>query len=188
MATIGLKNLYYAKNTQDNSSGVAYDTPVKIGGAIQVDIQPTVNKNTLYADDAPFATASSMSEINVSMETADIHPSVVAALGGHTYDSTTGAVTYKADDSPPYVAIMGESEKHDGSVRFFKLLKGKFNETQETLQTRGESPEYTTPKLEGSFVAREYDKKWKVIRDVSASSSTSVATTWYASVEGGIPS
>ena len=92
MATVGLKNLYYAKNTKDDSTGVTYETPAKLGGAIQVDINPQISKNTLYADDAPFATASSMTEITVTIDTADIAPSVVAALGGHTYDSISGSV------------------------------------------------------------------------------------------------
>ena len=184
MATIGLKNLYFAKNTNDNSTGATYETPQRIGGAIQVDINPQVNTNTLYADDAPFAVASSINEITVSLDVSDIQPSVVAALGGHTYDTTTGAITYKADDSPPYVAIIGESEKQDGKTRYFKLFKGKFNETQETIQTKGESVKFTTPKLEGSFVAREYDKKWKVVVDAD-SSNTTIASAWYASVDSG---
>lgn len=185
MATVGLKNLYFAKNTKDDSTGVTYDAPARLGAAIQVDINPQNAKNTLYADDAPFAVASSITEITVNINTADIAPSVVAALGGHDYDSITGAVTYKASDTPPYVAIMGESEKHDGKTRYFKLLKGKFNETQETIQTKGEKVEFTTPKLEGSFVAREYDGKWKVICDAD-SSNTTIASAWYASVEAGI--
>lgn len=184
MATIGLKNLYFAKNTKDDENSVTYETPQRIGGAIQVDINPEVNTNTLYADDAPFAVASSITEITVSLEVADIPSSVVAELGGHSYNSVTGAITYKADDSPPYVAIMGESEKHDGKIRYFKLFKGKFNETQETIQTKGESVEFTTPKIEGSFVAREYDKKWKVVVDADSSNST-IASAWYASVEAG---
>ena len=185
MATVGLKNLYYAELEQDDSTGVSYKTPARIGGAIQVDINPQIETNTIYADDAPFATASSMKEITVNIETADIAPSVVAALGGHTYDTVTGAVTYKASDSPPYVAIMGESEKHDGKTRYFKLFKGKFNETQETINTKGESVEFTTPKLAGSFVARENDGKWKVIVDAD-STNTTIASAWYSSVEGGI--
>ena len=180
MATVGLKNLFYAECIKDNEDTLTYGTPARIGKAIQVDINPQFAKNTLYADDAPFATASSMTEITVTIDVADIPASVVAALGGHSYDSSNGAITYKADDTPPYVAIIGESEKHDGSTRYFKLLKGKFNETQETIQTKGENVEFTTPKLEGSFVAREHDGKWKVIVD---STDTSIATSWYASVD-----
>lgn len=179
MATVGLKNLYYAKCTQDNAEGLNYETPQRLGGAIQIDVNPQIAKSTIYADDAPFATASSINEITVTIETANLTSDVIAALGGHTIDKD-GKIIYGASDSPPYVAILGESEKHDGTTRYFKLLKGKFNETQETINTKGENVEFTTPKLEGSFVARDYDKKWKVILD---STDTAVASSWYASVE-----
>ena len=55
MATVGLKNLYYAIMSADAAGGVTYGSPVKIAGAINVDINPTVNFATLYGDDAPFA-------------------------------------------------------------------------------------------------------------------------------------
>lgn len=179
MAIIGLKNLFYAKCTQDDEQGIAYSTPTKMGGAIQMAVNPQIAKNTLYADDAPFATASSITDITVTLDVADLTAEVIADLGGHTIGAN-GEIIYGASDSPPYVAILGESEKQDGSTRYFKLLKGKFNETQETIQTKGEKVEFTTPKLEGSFVARKHDKKWKIILD---STDATVANSWYASVD-----
>lgn len=35
MATVGLKNLYYAALSSDTSSGATYGTPVKIAGGRQ---------------------------------------------------------------------------------------------------------------------------------------------------------
>lgn len=183
MATVGLKNLYYAIVSADTSSGVTYGTPVKIAGAINVDVNPTVNFSTLYGDDAPFASESSMSEISVSIETADLSLEDQAALLGNTIDSTTKELVQKASDTAPYVALMFESGKHNGNTRYVKLLKGKFAPTQETLQTRGESVEYTTPKLEGRFVAREYDGEWKRIADSDNTESATIIASWYTSVE-----
>lgn len=183
MATVGLKNLYYAVMSADTASGVTYGTPVKIAGAINVDVNPTVNFSTLYGDDAPFASESSMSEISVSIETADLSLEDQAALLGNTIDSTTKELAQKASDTAPYVALMFESKKHNGNTRYVKLLKGKFAPTQETLQTRGESVEYTTPKLEGRFVAREYDGEWKRIADSDNTESATIIASWYTSVE-----
>ena len=89
MATVGLKNLYYAVLSGDTSSGVTYGTPVKIAGAVSVDINPSVNFATLYGDDAPFAADSSMSEIAVTIESCDLKLEDQAALLGQTVNTTT---------------------------------------------------------------------------------------------------
>ena len=183
MATVGLKNLYYALLSADSSSGATYSTPVKIAGAINVDINPSVNFSTLYGDDAPFAADSSMSEIAVTIESADLPLEDQAALLGHTVDSTTKQLIARAADTAPYVALLFESGKHNGETRYVKLLKGKFAPTQETVQTRGESVEYTTPKLEGRFVAREFDGQWKRVADSDNSESAAVIADWYSAVE-----
>ncbi|MBR1578873.1 MAG: hypothetical protein IJ668_00015 [Selenomonadaceae bacterium] len=177
MATIGLRKLYYARLTEDTETTTTYETPKRLAGLINVEINPSIQKNTLYGDDMPLATASSISEITVTLETADIPLADAAAMLGHSLDS--GTMLVKASDTSPYVAILFEAEKHDGQTRYVKLLKGKFDEGQESLQTRGESVEYTTPKLEGTFVARTSDGAWKMVKDTS---DTTVATSWYASV------
>ena len=171
MATVGLKNLYFAEVTADDDSSTTYGTPTKIAGAISVDIKPSLNTATLYGDDAPFATESSMTDIVVTIEAAELSVSNYNSLLGHT-----GGVA-KASDVAPYVALLFESQKHDGQTRYVKLYKGKFSEAQETYNTKGESVEFTTPKIEGHFVARQSDGAWKEIKDAAAGD-----TTWYASV------
>lgn len=183
MATVGLKNLYYAPVSADTSSGATYGAMKKIAGAIQVDINPSVTFNTLYGDDAPFATDSSMTEISVTIETADMPLEDVAALLGHTVNSTTKQLEAKASDTAPYVGLAFEAKKHNGQTRYVKLLKGRFSPTQETIQTKGESVQFTTPKLEGRFVAREYDGAWKRIVDSDNSESATLITGWYTAFE-----
>ena len=183
MATVGLKNLYYAALSSDTSSGATYGTPVKIAGAVSVDINPSVNFATLYGDDAPFAADSSMSEITVTIESCDLTLEDQAALLGHTVNSTTKQLESKASDTAPYVALLFEAKKHNGNTRYVKLLKGKFAPTQETMQTKGESVTYTTPKLEGRFVAREYDGAWKRVADSDNTESATLIAGWYSAVE-----
>lgn len=183
MATVGLKNLYYALLSGDTSSGATYGTPVKIAGAVSVDINPSVNFATLYGDDAPFAADSSMSEITVTIESCDLTLEDQAALLGHTVNSTTKQLVAKASDTAPYVALLFEAKKHNGNTRYVKLLKGKFAPTQETMQTKGESVTYTTPRLEGRFVAREYDGAWKRVADSDNTESATLIAGWYSAVE-----
>ena len=182
MATIGLKNLYYAIMQSDTSGGTTYGTPVKIAGAIQVDINPQTSTNTLNADDMPFYVANSMSQIDVTVNTAQLPASDVAALLGHHLNAD-GGIDYASSDVAPYVAIMGQSEKADGNVRYFKLYKGKFIDSQETLQTKGDNVEYTTPQLTGSFVARVSDGKWKTVLDSEDLEEGSTAIeNWFSQV------
>jgi len=183
MATVGLKNLYYAPVSSDTSSGITYGTMKKIAGAIQVDINPSISFSTLYGDDAPFATDSSMTEISVTIESADLSLEDMAELLGHTVDGTTKQLVAKASDVAPYVGLAFESNKHNGKTRYVKLLKGKFSPTQETIQTKGESVQFTTPRLEGRFVAREYDGEWKRVADSDNTESASLITAWYSSME-----
>lgn len=181
MAQIGLKKFFYAKMLAEDTTTTqaVYDTPKRITGLNTIDISPNVNKATLYGDDAPLATESSLGEIEVTIDLADLPLADAAALLGHTIDSD-GVMVSKGDDSAPYVAIMFESDKHNGETRFVKLLKGKFSESQETINTRGDSIEYQLPQITASFVARAYDGAWKKTFDTT---DTSVASSWYTNVE-----
>lgn len=180
MALIGLRNFYYALMTTEDTATTAavYGTPKRIVGINSIDINPTVNKATLYGDDSALATASSLGEIEVTLDIADLPVEDLAALLGHTISG--GVMVSKGSDSAPYVAIMFESEKHNGEIRYVKLLKGKFSESQETINTRGDSIEYQVPQITGTFVSRTNDSAWKHTRDTT---DTAVATAWYASVD-----
>lgn len=179
MAQVGLRNFHYALMTTEDTATTApvYGTPKKVVGINSIDINPTINKATLYGDDQALATASSLGEIEVTLDIAELPLVDQAALLGHTI--TDGVMISKGSDSAPYVAIMFESEKHNGETRYVKLLKGKFSESQETTNTRGDSIEFQIPQITASFVARQNDGAWKHTRDTT---DTAVATSWYASV------
>lgn len=176
MALIGLKNLYYAVMTSDTSEGATYEGPVKIGNAVSVDINPTVNKVQLYGDDMAVAANTSLGEITVTIESTEISLEHQAVLLGAELGATSDTLMAKSSNSAPYVMLMFESETHEGKNRCVKLLKGKFSPTQETINTRGGSLEYQTAKLAGSFVARQYDGGWKLVKDFAKGASTA---DWY---------
>ena len=179
MAQIGLKNIYYATLTKDDAEGTTYGTPKKIGNAVSVDINPTTNTANLYGDDMAVATDITLNEIAITIETTDIPLEDQAALLGHTFDSVEGSLTAKGSDTSPDVALLFESEKHDGDIRCVKLLKGKFAPSQETINTKGDNLEYQVPQLTGTFVARQSDGAWKITKDFAKGSDTA---DWYTSV------
>lgn len=179
MPKIGVKNFYYAICTKDDETGVTYGTPKRIVGLNTIEINPTVQRATAYGDDVPLETASSISEITVNLDSVYLPLEDKASLLGHTV--TDGVMISKTDDESPYVAIIFESKQTKGAIQYEKLLKGKFSEVQETFNTKGENIEYQLHSLQGSFVARAYDGQW---RRTTVSTDTTLATSWYASVEG----
>ena len=179
---IGVKNLHYAVMKTDESTGASYDTPVAVAGIRTIDVKPSSGVNTLYGDDAPFDVADYLGDISVTIDTAQIPLKDLATLLGHTV--TKGVMDYKSTDTPPYVAILFESVKSNGKKRFVKLLKGKFSEPEENFQGKDTSVHWNTAKLEGHFVAREYDSAWKRVADEDAEDyESTTGSAWYASVD-----
>ena len=181
MSLVGLKNLYYAIVESDTATTTTYGTPVKIGEAISVDINPTVNETKLFGDDMAVAVDNSLGEITVTIETTNIPLEDLANLLGHTYDSDSDTLIAKSSDSSgsAYVALLFESDKHDGGTRCVKLTKGRFKPSQETINTKGENLEYQSPRLEGTFISRLSDGVWKIVKDYAKGASTA---DWYTSV------
>ena len=170
MAQIGLKNIYYAKLLTDTATegttagSTTYSTPKKIGNAVSV---------------VAVATDITLQDVSVTIETTDIPLEDQAVLLGHTYDSVSGSLTAKGSDTAPDVALLFESEKHNGGIRCVKLVKGKFAPSQETINTKGENLDYQVPQLVGTFVSRQSDGAWKIVKDFAEGADTS---SWYTSV------
>jgi len=177
MSLVGLRNLYYAVMTINADTGAeTYGTPKKIGHAVSVDINPSIDTVTLYGDDMAVATEVTLQEITVTIETTDIPLEDQAALLGGTY--ADGQLTESMSDTAPYVALLFESKKGDGRIRCVKLLKGKFALSQENITTKGESIEYQVPSLEGRFVAAA-NGVWRIRKDFEKGADTA---SWYTSV------
>ncbi|MFI3171105.1 MAG: major tail protein [Eubacteriales bacterium] len=181
MATIGLRDLHYALLTADSSTAVTYGTPVKLSGAIAANVNPNASAATLFADDGPYENATTLGEIEVELNVADIDASHQNTLLGHSY--INGVLIKKSTDQPPYVALGYKTLKSNGSYRYTWLLKGKFVAGEQDNNTKGDSIEFTTPTLTGSFVKREFDDVWQIQADDDDSSLTSgYITAWFTAV------
>ena len=183
MPKIGVRRLAFAICTKDNKTGVAYSTPKEIVGLNKIDVSPSVQTATAYGDNLPLETASSISEISISFDSVYLPLEDKAALLGHKVEN--GVMVSNADDEAPYVAVLFEANQTGGAIQYEKFLKGKFSETQETFDTKAANINFANHSLNGSFVARQYDGNW---RNTLVSTDTTVAASWYASVEeeGGV--
>lgn len=182
---VGLKDLYYALLEQDDLTGVAYGTPVKIVGAVQANINPNASNETLFYDDGPGETAASMGQIELELVAADVPLDVQAVLLGHTLSG--GVLKRKSVDVPPWVAIGFKSLKSNGKYRFVWLLKGKFSQPEQKHETKGDKVNFQTPTIKGSFVKRDYDDEWQHQTDEDlASYLPTLGTNWFTAVGGGV--
>ena len=182
MSLLGFENVYYAKLTKDDETGVTYEAPKKFPGAISLTEDAQSETAELYADNRLWESKKVFSKGEVELVMADLPLAVYAELCGHTIDSS-GKVVVNANDVAPYIAIMGEFKKGDGTKRYFKLLKGQCAEVGLESETENASPEFKTFTLNATFGARKYDGNYKYIVDSDSENAATLITKWYASVE-----
>lgn len=183
---VGLNSLYYAILTSDAPSGVTYNNPVAIAGAINAKISPKSNTETLYCDDGPDETVTSLGEIDVEFEAKDIDLNTQAAILGHSV--TGGVLTKKSTDTAPYVALGFKSKKSNGSYRYVWLYKGKFALQEQDFQTQEDKPKFQTPKIKGTFIKRSFDDAWQKLGDEDHPDwSASTGANWFTAVDGASP-
>lgn len=178
---IGLKDLHYAKLLTDDVGGTAtYDTPVKLAGAISANFSPNASNDTLFADDGPYETASTLGAMTLEINVADIPPVHRAALLGASY--VNGILTHTSDDVPPYVAMGMSVMKSNGAKRYIWYLKGKFTAPDDNNQTKADSINWNTPTMTGNFLKRDCDSQWRVAADSDDTNvSQAVINGWFDS-------
>lgn len=181
MATIGLRDVYYSVLKTDPVGGTpTYDTPVHVAGAMTANINPNTSSATLFADDGPADTAATLGEITLELGMRDLDMATQAALLGHTVGAD-GVLIRKGEDVSPYVAVGFRTLKSDGTYRYYWLAKGKFQVPSEDLTTKGDSIEFQTPTITGSFVKRDSDGEWQRQADSSDTTAATAITNWFKS-------
>jgi phi13 family phage major tail protein len=190
MATrIGCDNLVYAKmKTEDTvEAPPVYDTVVSAPGVMSLNINPNSSQETLFADDGPMETASTLGRIEVEIQKNELTSQNKADFLGHTIDSN-GAVVYGADDVPPWLAIGFRTLKSNGKYRYVWLYKGKFSEPEDNNETKGDSINFQSDTISGQFARLNYAytvgekkvKPWKYELDGdSATAKVETMENWF---------
>lgn len=183
-AVVGLSDMHYALLTKDDDTGVTYGPVTAISKqAVSAKISPKTNSATLYADDGPIDTSSTIGEVDVTIQLADLPMEVRAALLGHTMGDD-GVILEKTTDVAPYVAFGFRSRKSNGKYRYVWLLKGQFAPPEDDYQTQNGQTSYQQPSITGTFVMRAYDSAYQAIADEDTALFTT-GSTWFTTVPGG---
>ena len=186
-AKIGLDNLYYALLTTDTAQALTYAAPVKFAGAIEVKVTAENKEAVLYADNALAEVASSIGKVTLDLSVRDVDLDTQAALLGH--EISGGVMAVNANDVAPYVAVGFRALKANGKYRYIWLLKGKFAEIDETGKSKGESVEFQTASLKGTFAAAEHNGNIITKADEDAAGYTAaVGSSWFTAPAIEVPS
>ena len=179
MPKVGLSDLHYALLTADTGTAATYSASVAVAGLIDANIQVASEITTLFADNGPYATSSSLGEITIDINLADLDVATQAALLGHTV-TAGGIMQCTADDTAPEVAIGFTGLKSNGKKRFIWLTKGTFSVPDDSYKTKGDTVEFQQQTITGKFVARVKDSVYKLVGDEDATGwTTQAATDWF---------
>ena len=178
MATVGLRDLFYAPIITTANGTDNYGMPVRMAKAIQVDLTVETAEATLYADDGVDEIEKSFVGGTITLGVNDLEPAIQAVLLGQKQDSN-GVIVASGDDESPYVAIGYRATKMRGVFRFMWLYKVKFAVPNETYQTKGSSVTFNNPSIVGSFIKRS-DGAWKA--DHEATMNDPTAQAWFEEV------
>lgn len=187
MATIGLKDLYYAIITENSSGEESYGTPVKLAPAISANLSLNFAAASLYADDKVEDDLKEFSTGTISLNVSAISDATAALLTGSTVDSH-GCLVDTDADAAPYVAIGFKSKTSKGTYRYVWLYRVKFAVPNDSFATKGESTSFTTPTIEGTFYKRnKADSRgrhpWRYsVTEGESQSSASTISSWFSAV------
>lgn len=158
MATrIGCDNLVYAPMTTEDSAeqAPAYGSVVRATGVMSLNINPNGSQETLFADDGPMETASTLGKIEVEIQKNELTIQNKADLLGHQIDAN-GCLVYGDSDIAPWMAIGFRTLKSNGKYRYVWLYKGKFSEPEDANETKGDSINFQADTIKGQFTRLSY--------------------------------
>lgn len=101
MATIGLRDLYRAPITVDESGKETYGTPVRMAKAISAEMSVEVAEAILYADDGADEVVKEFVSGELTLNVNDLMPADLAALLGQTQDADN--VVYAGENDDPRI-------------------------------------------------------------------------------------
>jgi phi13 family phage major tail protein len=178
MATVGLRDLYRAPITADQSGKETYGTPVRMAKAITTELSVEVAKAILYADDGAAEIAKEFVSGELKLKVNDLLPADLAAILGQTQDNDMVVYAGEADEAP-YFAIGFRAKKTGGQYKYLWLYKVKFEIPNESYNTKNDGIEFATPEIVGQFIKRP-DGLWKA--EHVALPTETAAAGWFAAV------
>ena len=144
-------------------------------------ITPQTNSAELFADDRLIESLSSLTSYDITIGKADLSPEDQAFLLGQDIDED-GTVYSSTELNQPFFAVSFRAQQSDGSYQYRQMFKVKFAPTDETYNTKGETPEFQTESLTGIAMPLQHNGRFdrKVIVGVE---NAEIAETFFEDVK-----
>lgn len=150
----GLRDIYVAKVTQNDTEGYTAGTPVKMARAIKAKISDKFTSEKLYSDDGVEGMLQAYEGTDVELEVNTLAAADRAAFFGQAY--LNGFLLKSAEDEAPEVALGYRVRRLNGKFDFVWMYCGRFAQgNEENYETEAASKTAQTNTVKGEFYQRE---------------------------------
>ena len=150
----GLRDVYVAKVTQNDTEGYTAGTPVKMARAIKAKISDKFTSEKLYSDDGVEGMLQAYEGTDVELEVNTLAAADRAAFFGQAY--LNGFLLKSAEDEAPEVALGYRVRRLNGKFDFVWMYCGRFAQgNEENYETEAASKTAQTNTVKGEFYQRE---------------------------------
>lgn len=150
----GLRDVYVAEVTQNDTEGYTAGTPVKMARAIKAKISDKFTSEKLYSDDGVEGMLQAYEGTDVELEVNTLAAADRAAFFGQAY--LNGFLLKSAEDEAPEVALGYRVRRLNGKFDFVWMYCGRFAQgNEENYETEAASKTAQTNTVKGEFYQRE---------------------------------
>lgn len=150
----GLRDVYVAKVTQNDTEGYTAETPVKMARAIKAKISDKFTSEKLYSDDGVEGMLQAYEGTDVELEVNTLAAADRAAFFGQAY--LNGFLLKSAEDEAPEVALGYRVRRLNGKFDFVWMYCGRFAQgNEENYETEAASKTAQTNTVKGEFYQRK---------------------------------
>lgn len=150
----GLRDVYVAKVTQNDTEGYTAGTPVKMARAIKAKISDKFTSEKLYSDDGVEGMLQAYEGTDVELEVNTLAAADRAAFFGQAY--LNGFLLKSAEDEAPEVALGYRVRRLNGKFDFVWMYCGRFAQgNEENYETEAAGKTARTNTVKGEFYQRE---------------------------------
>lgn len=150
----GIRDVYVAKVTQNDTEGYTAGTPVKMARAIKAKISDKFTSEKLYSDDGVEGMLQAYEGTDVELEVNTLAAADRAAFFGQAY--LNGFLLKSAEDEAPEVALGYRVRRLNGKFDFVWMYCGRFAQgNEENYETEAASKTAQTNTVKGEFYQRE---------------------------------
>ena len=157
--SVSTDRLAFAPLSVDTGDTLVYGDVVEVDKAlISVSRTPRMNSSKMFASGQAVASyvAKAAGQLQITMPSLENEDEQM--LFGKTLDEGTKTVTNNKDDYIPAVMAIYSTDRSDGTKNLYKVMKVKFAEGVETVETKDESgAKFQSIQLSGKFLP------WQVV-------------------------